>query len=65
MNGKTQTIAQWAREYNIAYEKLRRRLSTGVPIKLALTLHNSFKRGREYYERCRAIEEANVTNMGS
>lgn len=35
-NGKTQTIAQWAREYNMGYSALSIRLSKGWPIEKAL-----------------------------
>lgn len=36
-NGKEQTLAEWAREYNINYEKLWHRVNAGWPIKDALT----------------------------
>lgn len=34
--GKCQTIAQWAREYNVNYRKLQRRIKRGIPVHIAL-----------------------------
>ena len=36
-NGKTQTIRQWAEEYNINYSTLIKRLDSGMDISTALT----------------------------
>lgn len=42
-NGKTQTLAQWAEEYNIDYTTLFYRLKAGWDVKDALTRRNRFK----------------------
>ena len=36
-NGKTQNITQWAKEFNMSRDKLKRRLELGWPIERALT----------------------------
>lgn len=43
-NGKTQTMAQWSRECNIPYSRLRMRLVSGWKIEDALTKPKGFRR---------------------
>ena len=37
-NGKTQTLAQWAKEYNLNYDCLRHRIKSGWNIERALNM---------------------------